>query len=516
MFSENASIINSKIIFNDFNTKKKRLQKFIKMTENKIEMKNKIYLIGFGSVGKVILYLIIKTIKIDPKLITIIDSRDILKELKIFSKIGLNILNKTYITKFNYKKILKDVNKNDLIIDLAIDIDTNYMFIFCNEISASYINSSIVTDWTFGDKIDQYKYSMAYKNKYLDNLNNKIKDKNNNFLISMGCNPGNVSIWVKEGIKQIAKIKKIKYDKNSEINFAKLSEKSGIEVIHISERDTQISNIPKTENTYRNTWSTTSGAYYEEGLAPVEISLGTHEKKNKLNKKSISIKDNYLVWNKKAFYVYAQSWIPFYGRYIGNIVRHEEAFTIGRNLSLFNSNDKIKYKPSIYYIYHPCDETVSSICELKEKNDEPQTEFKLLANDIVDGRDLLGLTYYLKSGEVFWIGSLLSIHEVRDFFDKEWLDYVNATNLQVAAGCLGGIFHLIKLDKNNIKKGLIIPDDLPYEEILEYTLPFLGEFIFTDSDFKITLCNSNFYNCKLKESSDWQFNNFLIDNNNFL
>ena len=52
----------------------------------------------------------------------------------------------------------------------------------------------------------------------------------------------------------------------------------------------------------------------------------------------------------------AQSWVPYYGRYTGQIVRHDEAYTIGKELAIRDENNKITYQPSVYYVYHPSDD----------------------------------------------------------------------------------------------------------------------------------------------------------------
>lgn len=89
----------------------------------------------------------------------------------------------------------------------------------------------------------------------------------------MGCNPGNVSVWVKCGLESIAKKKGItKWE-----SWADLSRQLGVQTIHVSERDTQRSNRPKELNEYCNTWGGTGEAYFEEALGPVEASWGTHE-----------------------------------------------------------------------------------------------------------------------------------------------------------------------------------------------------------------------------------------------
>jgi homospermidine synthase len=55
-------------------------------------------------------------------------------------------------------------------------------------------------------------------------------------------------------------------------NFPKLAQELNIRVIHISERDTQITNKPKEVNEFVNTWS--PEGFYEEGVAPTELGWG--------------------------------------------------------------------------------------------------------------------------------------------------------------------------------------------------------------------------------------------------
>jgi homospermidine synthase len=52
---------------------------------------------------------------------------------------------------------------------------------------------------------------------------------------------------------------------------------TGTKVIHVAERDTQKASIPKVPGEFVNTWSI--AGFYEEGIAPVEIAWGSHEKR---------------------------------------------------------------------------------------------------------------------------------------------------------------------------------------------------------------------------------------------
>jgi homospermidine synthase len=320
----------------------------------------------------------------------------------------------------------------------------------------------------------------------------------------MGCNPGDVSIWVKVGINEIWK-KKNNTDKLPKKSFAEMAQELGIQTIHISERDTQITSNRKKQGEYCNTWSSLAVSYYEELLGCVEASWGTHEDKKHNGMESVANENNYLTWKKIGAYVQAQSWVPTYGRYIGNIVRHDEAYTIGRELTIPG-----KYCPSVYYVYHPTDETIMSVYELKEKNNEYQENFRLLTSDITDGNDLLGLTYYLADGTTYFIGSLLNIHEAREIYNNKHNDIVNATNVPVVIGYLSGVIYLMDKIAEGKKVGLLCPDELPYEEIMNYQLPFIGDFVFVEGNYKMITSNNHFDDARQIIHGDWTFDKFLI------
>ena len=157
-------------------------------------------------------------------------------------------------------------------------------------------------------------------------------------------------------------------------------------------------------------------------------------------------------------------------------------------------------------------ETNASLQELKERNNYIQESYRYLTDEIIDGRDILGLTFYLESGEVFWIGSMLTIHESRNMYEPVFHEFVNATNTTVSAGILAGVIHIIEQNKIGIKSGLICPDDLPYQRILENSIGYLGDFIFTSPmyDFKLYVSDNRFGN-PIEYTKNWIFSNFLVD-----
>jgi hypothetical protein len=94
----------------------------------------------------------------------------------------------------------------------------------------------------------------------------------------------------------------------------------------------------------------------------------------------------------------AQSYTPGYGNYLGMLIRHEENVTIGDRLSTFKmvKGKQIKtYAPSVYYVYKPSNDTMGSVNELRDKNYKYQDNYRLLTEDVIDGRDELGLSIFL-------------------------------------------------------------------------------------------------------------------------
>lgn len=86
-------------------------------------------------------------------------------------------------------------------------------------------------------------------------------------------------------------------------------------------------------------------------------------------------------------------------------------------------------------------------------------------DEIIDGRDELGVLLAGHDLTGWWTGSQLDIHETRRLVPGQ-----NATTLQVAASVLGAIAWMIR----NPHEGLCVPDELPHRDVLEVATPYLG------------------------------------------
>ncbi len=497
-----------------------------------------LWLLGQGSIGGALLFMILKLFNIDLDQITVIDmptkknSKDsIVKNVqeivrlvrgtttKKINVVPMNINQKNYLT------IFKNLSKNDLIIDCVYDVCTLDIIKLCQERGTSYVNSAIEI-WDYRDIDNAYDYTIHARLQELKDYEEELRKNNEHVkftaMVGIGCNPGMVSVWAQLAIDKINKF----YAKNSKKYKPKNAEELGIRTIHISEVDTQRSKVPRRINEYCNTWGSTIEPFYEEALAPVEMSFGTHEDVPKANLAAYEEDKSVIILDRLALNTVAQSYTPGYGNYLGMLIRHEENVTIGDRLSTFKTikGKKIKtYAPSVYYVYKPSNDTMGSVHELRDKNYKYQDNYRLLNEDVIDGRDELGLSIFLKNGDIFWIGSLLDIDEAREVYSNKFNHRMNATTVQVVGGYLSGIMHMMDMHKIG-KHGLYVPEDLPYKEVYNRMKPFYGEFVFkkvnkwdykdNNKTFKFTTFVAAQKDKELKNRKpkmEWKLSDFLVN-----
>lgn len=478
-----------------------------------MEFKNKILIVGYGAVSRCALPLLLKEIDVPAKNITIIDFEDKSKELKKFKKKGVRFFQER-ITPKNMRAILsKYLHPGDLLIDLAWNIDCNEIVNWCHNNQVLYVNASVEVWDSLKDvhKKSPFEKSLYYRQMRLRKMSENWKDSPT-AVVDHGANPGLISHFVKQGLVDISnrliKEKKVAIkDGNILLNlikknkFAELAKKLEVKVIHCSERDTQITNKPKEVDEFVGTWSIEG--LREEGTAPAEMGWGTHEKKPpKLANIPPYGPKNQIFLSQMGINTFVHSWVPDQD-IIGMVIRHGEAFGISYNLTVWK-NKKPVYRPTVHYAYMPCHETLSSLQELKARNYRIQPKLRIMYDEVTHGDDILGALLMGHKYNSWWTGSILSIEKARKLIPGQ-----NATTIQVAIGIVAAAMWMIK----NPKKGVCIPDDLPYDYILKIAKPYLGKFVSKPSDWT-PLKNREIYFKENPESSfdkdPWQFRNFLL------
>ncbi|HOG24154.1 MAG TPA: saccharopine dehydrogenase C-terminal domain-containing protein [Candidatus Omnitrophota bacterium] len=480
-----------------------------------IPFNQRVLCIGFGSVGKCTLPVLLKHIRIPYKNITVLDFEDKRKELAPWIKKGVRFAQER-ITPVNVTRTLsKYVSRGGMIIDLTWNIDSLDMISWCHENEVLYANTS-VEEWDPYANIDKktpLEKSLYFKQLEIRKMVSKWSDGATTAVLDHGANPGLISHFTKQGLMDIAR--KVVRDKTTSKNdrkvlehlirdedFSHLAMKLGVKTIHVSERDTQISRRPKEVDEFVGTWSIEG--LREEAIAPSEIGWGTHEKEMP----SIACVPEYgpknqIFLSQMGMNTWVRSWVPNY-EIVGMVIRHAEAFTLSERLTVWK-NKKPLYRPTVHYAYMPCDETLSSLHELRCRNYELQPKCRIMSDEIISGTDILGALIMGHKYNSWWTGSMLSIEEARKLVPHQ-----NATTIQVAIGVVAAAMWMIE----NPRKGVCEPEDLPHEQVLEVAKPFLGTFVSEASDWTPFKNYQVFFpenpTSLLDKKNPWCFNNFLF------
>jgi homospermidine synthase len=482
-----------------------------------MKFKGKILIIGCGSVAQCAIPLILKLIDVSPKNVTIMDFVDNRPRVKDSLDKGVSYVFDRIMPQ-NYAKLLrKYVSPGDLIIDLAWNIDCISMLQWCRDNQVLYVNTSLEVWDPYKKGInnnDPTNLTLYVRQMEIRKLIKKWGDnKGTTAIVDHGANPGLVSHFTKIAMEDISK--KIIADKPRDKrvntikealdnkNYPELASVTGVKVIHISERDTQITNKPKEFDEFVNTWSIEG--FFEEGIAPAEMGWGTHERD--IPKGACFHKQgprNQICLESIGVNTWVRSWVPDC-EIVGMVIRHGEAFGISDRLTIWNNKGKAVYRPTVHYAYCPCDAAINSLHELEMRRYNLQERQRIMNDEIIKGEDRLGVLVMGHDFNSWWTGSLLDIEETRKLVPNQ-----NATTLQVAISVVAAARWMIE----NPNKGFNLPDDIPHEYIMKISKPYLGPFISKPIDWTPLKNYDKAFRTlsikKLKQKDVWQFTTFLV------
>jgi homospermidine synthase len=462
-----------------------------------------IVMIGFGSIGRGTLPLILRHIKCDHKKITILDPSDeskyIADKFKIkFVKIGL--------TPANYKKVLKPLLtkglEQALIVNLSVDVGSIDIMALANKLNALYIDT-VIEPWPgfyYNDRVD----NAARTNYVMREKMLALKHSLGNGPTAVSCcgaNPGMVSWFVKQALIDVAKATKAKFvEPHSRAGWAQLMRQIGVKGVHIAERDTQRAKTPRPYGVFLNTWSV--DGFISEGLQPAELGWGTHEKKmppeGRTHKKGCKAA---IYLERPGANTRVLTWTPNSGSQFGYLVTHNEAISIADYYTV-KQGKRLVFRPTSHYSYHPSNDAILSWHEMLGNGGKQQkTRHVLTEDEIADGMDELGVLLYGHKKNAYWYGSQLDIQTAR-----KRAPYQNATGMQVTSAVLAGIVWAIE----NPTQGIVETDEMDYKRCLEVQSIYLGKLTGVYTDWTPLDSRIDFFEEAIDRKDPWQFTNILI------
>jgi homospermidine synthase len=470
------------------------------MPEKKhVAFAGRLVIVGFGSIGQGVLPLLLRHIEMRADQIVILTAE--LRGQEVAREYGVRFV-ETALTPENYRQVLDAwVGGGDFLLNVSVDVSSVALIELCQQKGALYLDTCI-EPWP-GGYTDPSLSPSARSNYALREtalaLRRRFPD-GPTAVLTHGANPGLVSHFVKQALVDIARDS----DHSAEIpvdraGWGQLAERLGVKVIHIAERDTQIANTPKEPGEFVNTWSI--DGFFSEGSQPSELGWGTHEKHFPADGRRHDFGSQAAIYLlRPGAGTRVRSWTPLEGSYLGFLITHGESISIADYLTL-RDGERVRYRPTCHYAYHPCDDAVLSLHELAGKNWHLQSRKRLMMDEISKGVDELGVLLMGAEKGIYWYGSRLSIEEARRVAPHN-----NATSLQVTAAVLAGIVWAIE----HPRRGLVEPEELDFARILEVAGPYLGDVVGVYGDWTPLADREVLFPEDLDRDDPWQFKNIRV------
>ncbi len=250
-----------------------------------------------------------------------------------------------------------------------------------------------------------------------------------------------------------------------------------------------------------------NSSIHEESTITAEIGWGTHEKTlPPLARSHKRGPKNQIYLARMGLNTWVRSWVPDTS-ITGMLVRHGEAFTMSDYLTVWKKGVPV-YRPTVHYVYYPCDAAIASLQELRGGNYRLQSRHRIMNEEICGGADTVGALLMGHPYNAWWTGSQLSIEQSRRLVPHQ-----NATAMQVAIAVVAAV----KWMADNPEQGVLVPDDLPHDYVLDIADPYLGRNLSVQSDW--TPLKDRFSPFEKQRQRDgigggaadmWQFENFLV------
>jgi homospermidine synthase len=229
-----------------------------------------VVIIGFGSIGRGTLPLILRHFDLDRSRITVMDPDD--RNRALAEEQGCRFMTAA-ITEGNYRDTLKAVLAGPgqgFIVNLSVDVSSAAIIELAQELDVLYIDT-VAEPWrgfyTDPSLTLSQRSNYALRESILDVR--RRRPGGSTAINCCGANPGMVSWFVKQALLNLAGDLGLSFeDPRSRDDWARLMQNAGVKGVHIAERDTQRAVAPKPMGVFVNTWSVEG--FVSEGLQPAD------------------------------------------------------------------------------------------------------------------------------------------------------------------------------------------------------------------------------------------------------
>ena len=485
-----------------------------------IKFEGRIVQFGFGAVGKSFYEKLPLEIQFNENNYYVITREEI--ELIAYVNLGGIVANfiAAEITRENFREIFGTyLREGDLLIDFADTVGTRDICEWCAENNIMYINTG-ETDWS-----DNW-YSIFEEHDKKWDLKDRLAtapDKNKYpIVLHHGNNPGLVSHFVRAALEYVVttQFKKDKELKKllKEGHFNEIALRLGLRQIHVSDIDLQQVKGDFDDKLLINTWCTDS--FWFEMLSEATLDVGTSE--------DVDYQADCTMYNKEKGYMefaklaVDKRCVTFYpeGAFEGHLVPHEETISIARSLEVVE-NGRVKYRPTVAFIYKPCD-YAGEFLRKSKVNDYPNPDQTkpldsenengtsivrgyiypekvemLYVDKIKSGTEYVGVFLMGESFQPVWVGNRIELPYLSK--GKSNHQWQTPTITPVAMSALSAVCWMLK---NKDKGGIYFPEEIPdYKGIIKTAEKYISKTLyktFTKEEVAREL-GVNFENLQIKD-----------------
>lgn len=461
-----------------------------------VEFAGRIVMIGCGSIGQAVLSTLRRHVLFGDEALLVLSADE--RGRRRAEQSGAKFVH-CHLTPGNHRRLLGRYSRSgDLLLNLSVDVSSLDLIRYCAEHQILYVDTSI-EPWpgVFDNPmLDMRQRTNFVARERVLHLAKELGSDAPTAVVDHGANPGLVSHFVKRALLDLnSQLRQSHVNPQSPTQWAQLARELEVSTIQISERDTQASDHPKHHGEFINTWSI--DGFVDELMQPAEISFGTAERRRPKRARQHRDGSGTLYLPRPGAGTFARSWTPSVGGFQGMLVSHDEVFSIGDYLCL-REQGRIVYRPTVMFVYHPCDDAMLSALELEGRGWQMQPSQRRLGEDIVAGMDELGVLLAGHAKNAYWYGSQLTIDEAR-----RHVSYANATSVQVMAGALAAVVWAIR----HPQSGLVEPDGLDAEECLAVAQPYLGTLTAAFTDWTPLQGRGELFPEELDVDRPWQLQN---------
>jgi homospermidine synthase len=460
------------------------------------ELSGRLVMIGCGSIGQAVLPLLRRHLLLPSGGLTVLSADE--RGRGLAGNEGGHFVH-CHLKPGNYhRQLAKFVGAGDMVLNLSVDVSSLDLVEWCSERGALYVDTSI-EPWP--GVFDNPMLSMRERTNYVTRermlrLARRLGDDAPTAIVDHGANPGLVSHLVKQALLNLrADLLPGAVMPGTQAQWAALSRDLGVSLIQVSERDTQAADRPKRPGEFVNTWSI--DGFVDELMQPSELSLGTAEPGRPAGSNLHRENAGSIYLRRPGGGTYARSWLPSLGGFQGLLMTHDEVFSIADFLSIRGERG-FDYRPTVMFVYHPCDDAMLSALELEGRGWQLQPSRRVLTGELVTGMDELGLLLAGHAKNAYWYGSQLTIEEAR-----RHVPHANATTLQVAAGALAAALWAVR----HPRRGVLEADDLDFDECLGVARPYLGPLVGAYTDWTPLQGRGEFFDEDLETDRPWLLKN---------